>query len=139
MNCFCGLKKKYYYYYCRPRTPNSSYLNTTYSPNSTYSTHNTTNITHHTTHLTDSIHGPGSPGYAPNLSHTGQNVSHTGQNVSHTGQNTSHTQNVQNNGYSQQTLERKNEEKQYTVQSPTFSSFRPQEEPKQNYEGFTTR
>ncbi|KAI8441673.1 hypothetical protein MSG28_015213 [Choristoneura fumiferana] len=74
------------------------------------------------------------------MSHAGQNVSHTVQNISHTGQNMSHTgQNVsQNNGYSQ-TLERKHEEKQYTVQSPTFSSFRPQEEPKQNYEGFTTR
>ncbi|XP_063370870.1 talin-1 [Cydia amplana] len=83
----------------RPRTPTSSYINTTYSPNSTYSAHNT-NLSQHISHLDHSIHGPASPGYQQN---------------------------------------RKRDEKQYTVQSPTFTSFRPQEEPKQNYEGFTTR
>ncbi|XP_028167577.1 talin-1 isoform X13 [Ostrinia furnacalis] len=109
----------------RFKTPNSSFANTTYSPNSTYSNQNTTNLTT-TTHnlsqnisnLNQSIHGyqpPKSP-YAP--SPTSPNA---------------HSANGYQNVYSQR------DEKQYTVQSPTFTSFRPQEEPKQNYEGFTTR
>ncbi|XP_048001972.1 talin-1 isoform X2 [Leguminivora glycinivorella] len=186
----------------RPRTPNSSYINTTYSPNSTYSAYNT-NLSQHISQLDHSIHGqhpgyqygqnihPTSPGYnqsGQNIHPTspgytqghGQNIHPTspgytqgqsihptspgygqtqGQTYSQTGQNytQTHTQNIHptspgynqnynqnmshtthsSNGYS--TLERKHDEKQYTVQSPTFSSFRPQEEAKQNYEGFTTR
>ncbi|XP_068621832.1 talin-1-like [Battus philenor] len=101
----------------RFKTPNSSFANTTYSPNSTYSaqnttnmTQNTTNISHHVSSLNQSIHGaPVSPGLKPD---------------SQQGYNT--------NGYQR--------EEKFTAQSPTFSSFRPQEEtPKQNYEGFTTR
>ncbi|XP_063391701.1 talin-1 [Cydia fagiglandana] len=169
----------------RPRTPNSSYINTTYSPNSTYSPHNT-NINQHISNLDNSIHGPASPGYqgyptSPGYQNHGQNIHPTSpgyqthgqnihpspgynQNTSYNQQNTGYSQqntgyNPQNTGYNQQntsynqqnvshtthssngynTLERKHDEKQYTVQSPTFSSFRPQEEPKQNYEGFTTR
>ncbi|CAH2056199.1 unnamed protein product, partial [Iphiclides podalirius] len=103
----------------RFKTPNSSFANTTYSPNSTYSTHNatnvtqnTTNISHHVSSLNQSVHGgPTSPGAKPEPS----------------------PQPYSANGYQR-------EEKHTQAQSPTFSSFRPQEEtPKQNYEGFTTR
>ncbi|CAG4949257.1 unnamed protein product [Parnassius apollo] len=104
----------------RFKTPNSSFANTTYSPNSTYSaqnttnmTQNTTNISHHVSSLNQSIHGPQpatSPGSKPESNHLSFNT----------------------NGYQR--------EEKYTAQSPTFSSFRPQDEtPKQNYEGFTTR
>lgn len=152
----------------RLKSPTSSFANTTYSPNSTFSPHqtqNTTNISSHISHLNQSI---GSPyNYGPNYSqNTTQNASHLNQNSSHLTQNTSHvTQNTnhltqnssnlsqnlptsphtptltpqpdRNGSYSQNSF--RSEDKQYTVQSPTFSSFRPQEEPKQNYEGFTTR
>ncbi|KAH9632859.1 hypothetical protein HF086_013646 [Spodoptera exigua] len=107
------------------KTPNSSFANTTYSPNSTYSPHttqtlNTTNISSHITQLNHSIHGtpaksPVSPGYYSTPK--------------------SPTVPARPDQYTQSF----NQEKQYTVQSPSFSSFRPAEEPKQNYEGFTTR
>ncbi|KAI5632790.1 i/LWEQ domain-containing protein [Phthorimaea operculella] len=99
-------------------------------------------------------YAPTSPGY--NQSGQGYTATSPGYNQSgpgyatspgytQTGQNTqSYTQNVQSttsfgqggaqspaNGYSRQET--------YTVQSPSFSSFRPQDEHKQNYEGFTTR
>uniref|UniRef100_A0A2A4JHE3 I/LWEQ domain-containing protein n=1 Tax=Heliothis virescens TaxID=7102 RepID=A0A2A4JHE3_HELVI len=130
----------------RMRTPNSSFVNTTYSPNSTYSphttqTHNTTNISSHISHLNQSIHGtpgqtaksPVSPSYgyttpkSPTVPARPENYS---QNINQSSVNQSYSQ----NSYSQT-----RDEKQYTVQSPTFSSFRPQEDQKQNYEGFTTR
>ncbi|XP_045457678.1 talin-1 [Melitaea cinxia] len=112
----------------RFKTPNSSFANTTYSPNSTYTTqnttqnttnmsqhttnlsHNTTNISQHVSNLNQSIHGP--PTLEPR----------TPTSPNYQGQTT--------NGY----------QRDDKAQSPSFSSFRPQEEtPKQNYEGFTTR
>ncbi|XP_047038265.1 talin-1 isoform X7 [Helicoverpa zea] len=134
----------------RMRTPNSSFVNTTYSPNSTYSphttqtTHNTTNISTHISHLNQSIHGtpsqtaksPVSPGYgyttpkSPTVPARPENYTQTNQ--------SSVNQSSINQSYSQN-YNQTRDEKQYTVQSPTFSSFRPQEDQKQNYEGFTTR
>ncbi|CAK1592968.1 unnamed protein product [Parnassius mnemosyne] len=104
----------------RFKTPNSSFANTTYSPNSTYSaqnttnmTQNTTNISHHMSSLNQSIHGP-QPATSPSSKPESNQLS------------------FNTNGYQR--------EEKYTAQSPTFSSFRPQDEtPKQNYEGFTTR
>ncbi|XP_075988138.1 talin_middle and talin-RS domain-containing protein rhea isoform X9 [Anticarsia gemmatalis] len=124
----------------RFKTPNSSFANTTYSPNSTYTphathnTHNTLNTTatshvsqhssHHSTHHSSQHAAPPkspvSPGYGYSTPKSPVNNYQSGYNQS---------------TYS--TLNR--DEKSYTVQSPTFSSFRPQEDPKQNYEGFTTR
>ncbi|XP_064292938.1 talin-1 isoform X2 [Plodia interpunctella] len=105
------------------KTPNSSYVNTTYSPNSTYTTQNATNTTQNLT----------------------QNSSYNAQNQSANSYNqNSYTQNqtTQNTSYGPtNTAQSPNgyfREEKYTVQSPTFTSFRP-EEPKQNYEGFTTR
>ncbi|XP_026736413.1 talin-1 isoform X1 [Trichoplusia ni] len=119
----------------RFKTLNSSFANTTYSPNSTYTTHNqsttthnTTNLSSHITHLNQSIHGtpgqtaksPVSPGFYSTPK--------------------SPTVPTRPEGYQvNQSSQSYKDEKQYSVQSPTFTSFRPQEEPKQNYEGFTTR
>ncbi|CAH0698118.1 unnamed protein product [Spodoptera exigua] len=109
----------------RFKTPNSSFANTTYSPNSTYSPHttqtlNTTNISSHITQLNHSIHGtPAKSPVSPSYYSTPK----------------SPTVPARPDQYTQSF----NQEKQYTVQSPSFSSFRPAEEPKQNYEGFTTR
>ncbi|XP_041983900.1 talin-1 isoform X3 [Aricia agestis] len=101
----------------RFKSPTSSFANTTYSPNSTYATHNTThNTTLNTTHNTtrDAPH---------NISQHVSNLSHHVSNLNHS----IHGSPGQN-GYDKQ------------PQSPSFSSFRPQDEtPKQNYEGFTTR
>nr|XP_049697783.1 talin-1 isoform X16 [Helicoverpa armigera] len=144
----------------RMRTPNSSFVNTTYSPNSTYSphttqtTHNTTNISSHISHLNQSIHGtpsqtaksPVSPGYgyttpkSPTVPARPENYSQTNQssvNQSSVNQSSVNQSSI-NQSYSQN-YNQTRDEKQYTVQSPTFSSFRPQEDQKQNYEGFTTR
>ncbi|KAG6451547.1 hypothetical protein O3G_MSEX007224 [Manduca sexta] len=122
-----------------PRFKSPTSFNTTYSPNSTYSaqhTANVTNISSHVSQLNQSIHGaplntttqtnfatsppPKSPGFAQNPSPS------PGYGPS--------------NGYSQSFSR---DEKQYSTASatsPTFSSFRPQDDtPKQNYEGFTTR
>ncbi|CAH0716781.1 unnamed protein product, partial [Brenthis ino] len=115
----------------RFKTPNSSFANTTYSPNSTYTTqnttHNTTNMSQHTTNisqhvanLSQSIHGtPTSPSHAQTNTPTTPTFSQAPQ----TPKSPSYGQ----NGF------------QDKPQSPSFSSFRPQEEQKQNYEGFTTR
>ncbi|XP_022816800.1 talin-1 isoform X8 [Spodoptera litura] len=130
----------------RFKTPNSSFANTTYSPNSTYSphthtntthtTHNTTNISSHISQLNHSIHGtpaksPVSPGYysTPKSPTVPARPDQYNQSFSQEKVPTRPDQ------YSQSF----SQEKQYTVQSPSFSSFRPAEEPKQNYEGFTTR
>ncbi|KAM3956237.1 LOW QUALITY PROTEIN: talin_middle and talin-RS domain-containing protein rhea [Aphomia sociella] len=118
----------------RFKTPNSSFANTTYTPNSTYSQNNTTqnvtNLSHNISQLNQSIHGT----YNQSQNHTqSPNPAYTHSPVT---PNPAHTQTQSNNGYSQYSQTR---EEKY-VQSPTFSSFRPQEEtPKQNYEGFTTR
>ncbi|XP_050558739.1 talin-1 [Spodoptera frugiperda] len=127
----------------RFKTPNSSFANTTYSPNSTYSphantthtTHNTTNISSHISQLNHSIHGtpaksPVSPGYystpkSPTVPARPEQYSQTFSQEKTQSRPDQYNQSFQ--------------EKQYTVQSPSFSSFRPAEEPKQNYEGFTTR
>ncbi|XP_050359192.1 talin-1 isoform X1 [Nymphalis io] len=103
----------------RFKTPNSSFANTTYSPNSTYTSQHTTqnvtnssqhvtNLSQHVTNLSQSVHGaPTSPTTPTQRAHP---------------QTT--------NGYQRDDKPR----------SPSFTSFRPQEEtPKQNYEGFTTR
>ncbi|XP_047524858.1 talin-1 isoform X1 [Pieris napi] len=83
----------------RFKSPTSSFANTTYSPNSTYTTQNTTqnltqntSVTHNTTHNLSPVYSPGYNGF-----------------------------------------------KDKGDKSPSFSSFRPDETPKQNYEGFTTR
>ncbi|KAL0809871.1 hypothetical protein ABMA28_011355 [Loxostege sticticalis] len=109
----------------RFKTPNSSFANTTYTPNSTYSTHqNTTNVTTNLSH---------------NVTNLSQNISSLNQSIhgyqppkSPYNTTPSPTANGYQNVYQV-------EDKNYTVQSPTFSSFRPQEDQKQNYEGFTTR
>ncbi|KAL0859340.1 hypothetical protein ABMA27_011134 [Loxostege sticticalis] len=109
----------------RFKTPNSSFANTTYTPNSTYSTHqNTTNMTTNLSH---------------NVTNLSQNISSLNQSIhgyqppkSPYNTTPSPTANGYQNVYQV-------EDKNYTVQSPTFSSFRPQEDQKQNYEGFTTR
>ncbi|KPJ17353.1 Talin-1 [Papilio machaon] len=109
----------------RFKTPNSSFANTTYSPNSTYSaqnttniSQNTTNISHHVTSLNQSVHGATSP------AHNAQNHAHSPA--------PSPASKPDTNGYQR--------EDKYTAQSPTFSSFRPpQDETPKNYEGFTTR
>ncbi|XP_049882478.1 talin-1 isoform X7 [Pectinophora gossypiella] len=166
----------------RFKTPNSSFQNTTYSPNSTYTPHttqNTTNLSQHVSQLNQSIHGtPTSPGYAqtspgyaqtspgyaqtapgyapvsPGYAQTSPGYAQTSPGYAQTApgyaqsspgyaQNAPHSPgyNQTSNGYTQNASQysQSREEKQYTVQSPTFTSFRPQEEPKQNYEGFTTR
>ncbi|KAJ8706954.1 hypothetical protein PYW08_011088 [Mythimna loreyi] len=148
----------------RFKTPNSSFANTTYSPNSTYSphtthtTHNTTNISSHISHLNQSIHGtpgpaksPVSPGYgyttpkSPTVparpdSFNNTSLNQSSVNQSSLNQSSLNQSSLNQSSYSQNSAYNQyRDEKQYTVQSPTFSSFRPQEEPKQNYEGFTTR
>ncbi|XP_013176177.1 PREDICTED: talin-1 isoform X7 [Papilio xuthus] len=109
----------------RFKTPNSSFANTTYSPNSTYSaqnttniSQNTTNISHHVTSLNQSVHGATSP------AHNAQNHAHSPA--------PNPASKPDTNGYQR--------EDKYTTQSPTFSSFRPpQDDTPKNYEGFTTR
>lgn len=118
------------YFINRLKSPTSSFANTTYSPNSTY--HNVTNASNTSHNVTNTSHN------VTNMSHNVTNMSNVSQNVSNLSHSVSQlNQSIggpQNNGYYQR------EDKQYTVQSPTFSSFRPQEDtPKQNYEGFTTR
>ncbi|VVD01404.1 unnamed protein product [Leptidea sinapis] len=104
----------------RFKTPNSSFVNTTYSPNSTYSTQNTShNQTQNTSY---------------NQSQNVSNISHISHNQSgFSGQSPAYqpmSAGFKTNGFQRDAKE----------QSPSFSSFRPQEEtPKQNYEGFTTR
>ncbi|XP_013143136.1 PREDICTED: talin-1 isoform X2 [Papilio polytes] len=112
----------------RFKTPNSSFANTTYSPNSTYSAQNTTNISqnatnisHHVTSLNQSVHGATSPAHnLPSPAHSAPGHAH------------SPAPKPDTNGYQR--------EDKYTAQSPTFSSFRPpQDDTPKNYEGFTTR
>ncbi|XP_052742695.1 talin-1 isoform X2 [Bicyclus anynana] len=100
----------------RFKTPSSSFANTTYSPNSTFTTHNTTqNTTHNTTH---------------NSTQNTQNISHHVSSLSQSVHGPPTSPGYNKNGFSR-------DEK---IQSPSFSSFRPLDDtPKQNYEGFTTR
>ncbi|CAH0404281.1 unnamed protein product [Chilo suppressalis] len=133
----------------RYKSPTSSFANTTYSPNSTYS--HTNNVTQNVSNLSQTIHGsPNAYSPQPNYNQSQNNYNQTQSNYSQSQNNYSQSQNdysqsqsnysqsqtpgSQSNGYQYQ------REEKYTGQSPTFSSFRPQEDtPKQNYEGFTTR
>ncbi|CAG4965789.1 unnamed protein product [Colias eurytheme] len=123
----------------RFKSPTSSFANTTYSPNSTYSAHNTTqhtsfnttqhasyNTTQHSANLSQTL---GSPGYGLTSPGHGQNSVGHGQNSAGHGQIPSPGH---HNGYAKETEHK-------SAQSPSFSSFRPDDTPKQNYEGFTTR
>ncbi|KAL4712138.1 hypothetical protein ACJJTC_010999 [Scirpophaga incertulas] len=161
----------------RVKSPTSSFANTTYSPNSSYTpnhTQNTTNLSQNISNLSQSIHGtPNAYNHSQtglnqnynqtsyNQSQTSYNPNHTGYNPNQTGYNQNQTGYIPNQtsysqsqtGYNQsQTIYSQSQigqtngynqyhnEKQYTAQSPTFSSFRPQDDtPKQSYEGFTTR
>ncbi|CAG9134195.1 unnamed protein product [Plutella xylostella] len=136
----------------RFKTLNSSFANTTYSPNSTHTsqhnTQNSTNLSQHIGQLNQSIHGSSSPGYSrlgPNAGQTpptSPGYKQAGSNAGPTPPPPRPSSFGQNNSYSESQYSQTNGSfgQTKTVQSPTFSSFRPQEEtPKQSYEGFTTR
>ncbi|KAG7294867.1 hypothetical protein JYU34_022754, partial [Plutella xylostella] len=137
----------------RFKTLNSSFANTTYSPNSTHTsqhnTQNSTNLSQHIGQLNQSIHGTSSPGYSrlgPNAGQTpptSPGYKQPGSNAGPTPPPPPRPSSFgQNNSYSESQYSQTNGSfgQSKTVQSPTFSSFRPQEEtPKQSYEGFTTR
>ncbi|XP_060808637.1 talin-1 [Amyelois transitella] len=133
----------------RFKTPTSSFVNTTYSPNSTYTSQNATNTTFNTTqnatNTTHNITQDRSP-FTQTESHKifspAQHLDSVQQDPGHNHTTTSYNQNQHSSSYSAQNNSFKQSPNGYkeesNVQSPTFSSFRP-DGPKQSYEGFTTR
>ncbi|XP_064075634.1 talin-1 isoform X10 [Vanessa tameamea] len=116
----------------RFKTPNSSFANTTYSPNSTYtSQHTTQNVTNSSQHVTNSSqHVTNLSQHVTNLSQHVSNLSQAVHGAPASPTSPSPRPPQSTNGYQRDDKPR----------SPSFTSFRPQEDtPKQNYEGFTTR
>ncbi|XP_046974629.1 talin-1 isoform X5 [Vanessa cardui] len=105
----------------RFKSPNSSFANTTYSPNSTYTSQNVTSSSQHVT---------SSSQHVTSLSQHVSNLSQAVHGAPGSPTSPGPRPPPPTNGYQRDDQPR----------SPSFSSFRPQEDtPKQNYEGFTTR